>query len=174
MALQQNDIRNQFVFVSTGNPETVNDATPYAAGQVGALFTRGSETFQYVKFDTGATTAAAVAVAADEIVFWKDRDDFLVTTVANQAAAGRNAVAGVLKYALTPGYHGFIQTGGLSAIKTAGSPAIGDIAVANSGSDADVTPIGIGTAPTHRAVGVYQSTASGGVATVNLLLNENV
>lgn len=169
-----NNGRNNLPFVMTGNPETVDDASPYAPGQIGSLFSRGSETFQYVKLDTGATAAAAVAPAANQVVYWKDRDDFLVTNDLAQSAASRNGVAGILRCAATAGYYVFIQKGGLCSVATAGSPAVGDIAVPNSGSAADVTPITAGTAPTYVQVGVYQTTATNSVATVDLKLTENV
>ena len=174
MATLINNLRNQMAFVATGNPETVDDATAYAPGQLGALLTRGSETFQYVKFDTGATAAAAVTVAAKEIVFWKDADDFLVTTVLNQAPAGRNGVAGVLANAPTPGNYFWMQVGGLASVKTSGSIAAGTQPIANSGSDADVTAEAVGTAPTYRPIGVAQAATSGGNTTVNLTLNDHV
>lgn len=163
-----NDGRHQAQWVFTGNPETVNEETDKYPGTLGSYITHNDKTYQRVKLDSGASNG--IAAANNQVVTWKDSSKFLVTTDLRFSEAGRNAPAGVLHTAVTNGYFCFVQVGGRSNIKTAGSPAAGGLAVVNSGTAADVTPVAEGTAPTHVVVGVYRGAAVSSVAPVNLTL----
>ena len=166
------DVRNQTAWVFTGNPETVNEQTDYAPGQLGSIVTINGKKYQRVQMDSGSSNGIT---AADKVVtFWKNSVNSLVTADLRFSEGGRNTPAGVLHCAVTDGYLCFVQKGGRSTIKTGGTPAIGDVAVANSGTAADVTPITAGSAPTYLKVGVYTSTASGSVASIDLMLDDNL
>ena len=170
-----NTHRNQTQWVQSGNPETVNEATALSPGQLGSCITYGGKEYQFVQLDSGATALNTVGVVADkQLAFWKDRTTYLVSNDLRMSQEGRNGVAGVFHTAVTAGYYCFIQKRGISTVASEASNAIGDVAIAYSGTDARVTYITAGTAPTYKIVGQYRTVASANVATVNLALVDDV
>lgn len=82
--------------------------TFYAPGEIGAAYNDQSTGKSYlrVKLDSGATSAtAAGVVAANQLAFWKDRSQNLVTNDKVQADTGVagavNRVAGIFQTAVT-------------------------------------------------------------------------
>lgn len=165
-----NSFRTQTEYVVTGNPDTVNESAAYYPGQPGQVFEQNQRTYQYVQNDSGTIAAApSGVVAANQVAFWKDKTKFLVTNDLAQASGGRNAVAGIYRNAVTAGNFCFIlQRGDAIPVKSDGGGAANDIAIANSGSNADVTNITAGTAPTFNPLGVIKAPASGGNISVDI------
>ena len=105
------------VYLIGGDPDAHNESTLYRQGDLGAVFSSvdGRKRYQMVQLDTGATSSiGAGAPAANDLLFWKDKTNFLVTTDIDQHEgagvgvlhvrnAGRNQVAGVLRVAATAG-----------------------------------------------------------------------
>lgn len=96
------NVRNQTCYVTTGDPETVDDHVMYAPGQLGCRVTLkqpgppGSpgvehyrdKTYQYVRLDS----TMAVAPARGSVMWWADRARYLVTT---DPTGRRGQIAGV-------------------------------------------------------------------------------
>src|SRR5688572_20562869 len=91
----------QPLWVSTGDPTTVNETTPFAPGQLGlvvntknsTLFSPGvsPRVYQFVK----RSATDAVTPAVGQIAYWKDPDNFVVTTdVSDSLASDAGVVAG--------------------------------------------------------------------------------
>lgn len=182
-----NTNRQQTLYVSTGNFDTVNDSATYSAtkadspmglnfqGQLGMAADVLDRAYQYVQLDSGATSATAVGVvAANQLAFWKDRSQYLVTNDKAQADLGPtnyfNSVAGIFRNAVTAGNYTFILQRGRKILVTSdGSGAVGDYAVAKQAvSTAAVTNVAAGTAPVSQTVGVIAAVASGGNITVDV------
>lgn len=162
-------LSNQQIFLTTGNPDTTNDATLYAPGELGTVFdypAKGGPTYQRVQLDSGATSATPTgAVAANDVLFWKSRVNKIVTNdsrfaIGNGTAnAWRNQVAGIARVAGTAGYYiDILKTGNSINVRSDGNGGVGQSAIANSSATlAGVIPIAVGTAPTYQVVGVYRS-----------------
>jgi hypothetical protein len=97
------------VYVPTGDPDTVNDASLYAEGELGVAYDWRDRTYQIVKLDSGSTVGAGIAPAANLLLYWKDKPSYRVTTCINAAQGGsyggRTVPAGVLRNAATAGYY---------------------------------------------------------------------
>jgi len=143
----------------------MNVASLYQAGQLGMRATLSGMVFQVVQCDSGPAS-----VVAGDVAFWKARSTYVVTNKLADAPEGRNGVAGMFTYAVTPGYFCVVQIGGrgYNTIKTAGAPNQGMIAVANSGSSSDVVGIPAGTAPTYVPLGVFTGEPSTGYTSIEL------
>jgi len=168
--MAKNAFETRTSYVITNNPDTVNESTPYMEGQVGQVLNLGEKTYQYVQVDSGATASNTVGVvAANEVAFWKDRTKYIVTNDLRQAVGGRNAIAGIFRNAMTAGYYGFVlQQGDAVSVKSDGGGAAGDIAIANSGTAADVTNITAGSALTYLNLGTIRRVAVASVISVDL------
>jgi hypothetical protein len=149
-------------FVQTGNPTTVNDVAPYAPGQVGSYLPDSDRLYQYVKTDSNAAPAAAL------VAFWKDKTNYIVTTVLADANGGvgdgRNFVAGIFMNSVTAGSYGYILKEGKGVnVKCASSPTAGDLLIANTGTNSDATSVAVGSAPTVniKRIGVATAAKSG-------------
>lgn len=162
-------LSNQQVFLSTGNPDTMNDATLYAPGELGACFdfpAKGGPTYEIAQIDSGATSATPTgALAANQLMFWKSRVNKIVTNDSRFAIGGqitnawRNQVAGILRNAATPGYYvALLVTGNAINVLSDGNGGVGQTAIANSVTTIPgVVPIAVGTAPTYNKIGIYRS-----------------
>lgn len=156
-----NNIRQQPMWIETGDPETVDVATLQEPGQLGGKVTikqparsaAGVEagrpkTYQLVQTDSTMTVAPYIGAVA----VWSDKAAYKVTT----NVTNRNRPAGVFQNAITPGNYGFIQTGGPASVKVldadAGAAAIGDAIIVSS-TNAKATRVAVGTAPTHVPLG---------------------
>lgn len=157
-----NNIRQQPMWISTGDPETVNDATLQEPGQLGGRVTivqptrdvpaveaGRAKTYQLVRTDSTMTTAPYKGAAAQ----WSSEKDYMVTT----AVTDRNRPAGVFQNVITPGNYGFIQVEGPASFKMIDSAvaalAVGDSIIV-SGTTAKYDRVAVGTAPTHVPVGL--------------------
>lgn len=123
-------------WVSTGDPTTVNESTPFVLGQLGTVvFAKNSTLFspglsprayQYVKLKAGATAAVGAKV------IWDDYDNYVVTTVGTGTAVNFGKFAGVTPSAtLTAGNYGFIQVAGQAPvlIDSGTTPAVGHLLI---------------------------------------------
>ena len=159
------------VYVETGNPDTVNSAALYAAGELGVAYDWVDRAYQVVKLDSGATAAAGVLPAANQLLYWHNRSQYIVTNALNAAqgglAAARNEVAGILRNAATAGYyiHMLIRGRNIPILQTDGAAgmAIGDWVIGHATTTAQVTHTNIATPPVTKAVG---TAASIGTATL--------
>lgn len=162
------------VWLPTGNPDTTN-ITPTdfngMGGQPGSLgiafqATPVDRQYQRVQLDSGATSATPTgAVAANQIAYWKDKGNYIVTNDSRFALAGtvasggyRNARAGIFRSAPTPGnYIDILQKGRGIPVASDGTGAAGDIAVVLASTTVpSVAAIAAGTAPTCLTVGVVR------------------
>lgn len=172
-----NSLGDQTIYLGqTGLPTTFNSPDLYAGGQLGQVFEKNQATYQLVKCDSGATANTATgAVAATQLAFIKDPSQYIVTNNSPQALGGqvanayRNFVAGVFLTSVTAGNYCFIQQRGVGvSVKSAASGGVGQIAVANSGTDANVTHLSVGGNITYLPLGVERAAASGSAISVDL------
>lgn len=162
-------LSNQQVFLSTGNPDTTNDATLYAPGELGACFdypAKGGPTYQRVQLDSGATSATPTGVVVvNSLLYWKSRINKIVTNDSRFAIGGqtanawRNQVAGIARVAGTAGYYiDILKTGNAINVLSDGTGGVGQTAIAiSTTTNPAVTPVAVGTASTYQAIGVYRS-----------------
>ncbi len=171
------------IWLPTGNPDTTNIAaadwgptatTVGMGGQPGSLGIKfeaspPDRAYQRVQLDSGATASTSVGiVAANQLAYWKDKSQYIVTNDVAQANASnmagvasvnsgfRNFVAGIFRSAVTAGrYCDILQRGRNISVKTTGTPAIGDFLVSDtSTSTAQAATVTAGTAPTCKTIGV--------------------
>lgn len=177
-----NNIRQQGTYMQSGDPESCNDVTMYAPGQLGTSVTviqptrspagvedGRAKTYQYVQTDSSMT----VAPFKGAVAWWQDRKKYLVTT--NPGQALRNAVAGVFQNdeavaPITKGNFCFIQKGGPGTVKFTDASANGAVTTAGlqvipsdpSSTAGKAQTMSAGTAATHTVLGT--TIASGNVA----------
>jgi hypothetical protein len=179
-----NTSRHQTIWLPTGNPDTTNitsadfNALGGQPGSLGQEFEYVDRRYQRVQLDSGATAAgsAAGAPAANQLAYWKDKNAYLVTNDRRFAlgfSGGndgyRNQVAGILRYAATPGnYIDVLKAGDAINVASDGAGADGDVAVAAAGASARVTAVTAGTAPTCIPVGVIRGAAVANVISVDV------
>jgi hypothetical protein len=164
----------QAMWVSTGNPETVDDVTPYAPGMLGAELTVKApgpagtpssdqyvlKTYKYVKGDPAMVTAPAQGAP----MFWFDEANNVVTT----AVTLRGRYAGIFKNVTALGGAGryfFIQTKGLSLVKIldtpTSAPTTAGLMVVPSATVLRADCLAAGSAATYPAIGVSAGTQDG-------------
>ena len=159
--------RDQTMYFETGDPDSYNESTQYAPGMLGNVIEDQDKTYQIVQCDSGATASTSTGVvAANDLAFWKDKDVYLVTNDQAQAIgngtanAWRNFTAGVFRTAVTAGnYCAILQRGDAIPVNATGG-GIGQTAIANSGSDADIAAVAVGTASTYQILGIMREAAS--------------
>ncbi len=160
----------QTVYISTGDPDTMNASELYKPGELGAVFDfAGSRRYQLVQLDSGAVAANTVGVvAATQVAFWKDKTKYLVTN--DLRFSQRNLVAGIFRTALTAGYYGCILKKGksINVLAASATYADGDVIIANSGTAAAAINIAAGTAPTYLPIGVARGVSGSGVVPVDV------
>lgn len=176
------NLRDQTIYASTGNPDTVNDAALYKGGELGGSLSRNNREYQLVQLDTGATSATAIGVvAATQLAFWKDKVNYIVTNDTAQALGAdgaadehRNFVAGIFRAAVTAGRFCFVLKRGeqINVLAQAGTYVAGESAVAFTGTTADITRIAAGTAPSSMLVGIIRGARAGGVVPVDVHIYE--
>jgi hypothetical protein len=166
----------QTVYISTGDPDTMNASEIYKPGELGAVFDfAGSRRYQLVQLDSGAVAANTVGVvAATQLAFWKDRSKYLVTN--DLRFSNRNEVAGIFRVALTAGYYGCILKKGnaINVLADSATYADGDVMIANSGTTAGCINIAAGTAPTYIPVGIARGARANGVVSTDVNIPEVV
>ena len=175
------------IWLPTGNPDTTNiSSTDFLSlgGQPGGLGIRfqaspATNAYQRVKLDSGATSATSVGiVAANQLAYWKDKSQYIVTNDSAQAIGGsgqgtssfRNFVAGIFRSAVTAGnYCDVLQAGQNISVKTTGTVAIGDTIVADtSATTAQGVAVTSGTAPTCQPLGTARAAATANVTPVDV------
>lgn len=168
-----NTNRKQTAYVVTGNPDTLNitsaDWDLQNPGQLGMAFDANDRAYQFVQVDSGCTAATAVGVvAANEIAFWKDKDQYLVTNDRAQAIGGsvanayRNQVAGIFRNAVTAGrYTAILQRGDNIPVREVNSAGgIGQHLIAEAAATAGVAFDALG-ASTYQQIGVARAAGTG-------------
>ena len=162
-------------FVTTGNPASVNEsaALQHLPGQLGCTVEVGNKKWQYVLLDTGAVAAATPGVvAANDVAYWKDRTNYLVTNDERMSEAGVNGVAGVFGCAVTAGYYCFIQRGGRASVyQDTGTAAAGTVGSGSTASTCGLVFTTVGTAPINLPVAVALGAAATNMVSVELLLD---
>ncbi len=153
----------------TGNPDTFNQVNLYWPGQLGQTLPTSTGFYQCVQDDSGNTSANTVGVvAANQLAFWKNKAQYLVTNDLRFSQQGRNGVAGIFRAAITAGYYCYVlQRGDGIAVKGSAGAAL-DTMIANSGTNADTTNLTPGVAFTYTPIGVAVAGTSGGNISVNL------
>lgn len=157
--------QQQGIWVSTGDPETVDDVTPYAPGMLGKRVTvkqpgpagspgaeeNRNKTYRYVRTDSTMT----VAPYAGAVAWWQDTANYVVTT--DPTALGRGRIAGVFARAIAVGNYLFIQTRGPATVKFIDAvtvdPTAAGLAVIPSATAAKADCLAAGTAPTYPTLG---------------------
>lgn len=176
-----NTVRTQPIWLPTGNPDTTNivaDDFTALGGQPGSLgqkFDFNDRVYQRVRFDSG-TPGGGPAIAANQVLFWKDKDAYLVTNDSTQAIGGqtangyRNFVAGILRNAATAGrYIDILKKGeNLPIADGANTFALGETVIAEAGTAAAADRVAVGTAPTYQRLGVARAAAAGGNVNVDI------
>ncbi len=172
-----NNNRVQTQYVVTGNPDTVNTADPYFAGQIGQSFDVNDREYQFVQSDSGITAGTpAGLIAANQLAYWKDRSQYIVTNDSRQALFAntllsfRNNVAGVFRNAVTPGNYCFVlQRGRAINVKEAGSATPGmQLIASTSTTAADTLGVAINTAANCIPLGVVITATAANVCVADL------
>lgn len=161
-------------FIGSGNPDTYFEVVQYAGGDLGTSFDYNDKAYQKVTLDSGATSATPTGlVAANQLAFWKDRANYVVTNDSrmalfnNVADSFRNNVAGVFRTAVPPGAGCFVLIRGRNIPVKASAGAAGAVMVANTGTAADASATALGTGPSYQALGTATASAAGGNISVN-------
>jgi hypothetical protein len=148
-------------YVPTGNPDSVNEASLYAAGELGVAYDWVDRAYQIVKIDSGAVAAANKVLAANDLLYWKDKATYRVTNNIKDAQGGsyggRTAVAGVLRNAATAGYYIHMLIRGrdipIKCSTGLGGELQGEMVTAHT-TTAEVIGVAVATAPTVPVFGV--------------------
>jgi hypothetical protein len=139
-----------FVTVAPGDITTIGDSSPQV--NLGALAMVNGNIYMYVKFDNGDGNVAAIAGG---VVYWYDRDDFVITSDYSYASSLLSMVAGITQSVLTDGYYGWILVSGYYAtIKTNADDDIakGDWLI--GAGDNTCNSVAAGTACTYKPFGI--------------------
>ena len=166
----------------TGNPDTAYETAsgipgsyqPYQPGDLGNIFEWGVNTYRKVVMDPAAQVAAP-----GQVLFWKDRANFVVTNVAANAllngvaTSNRNNVAGICRSAVPAGAQFFMLIAGRNIpVLEAGAGAGGMILIANTGANADALGVAIGTSPAQQTIGTVATNFAGGKVTANVNITQ--
>jgi hypothetical protein len=157
-----NTPNRQTQYIHAGDPDSDNRSTLYAPGELGMVLQANDKTYQRVVLDSGATAATGTGVVtANDLAFWKAKGpDYIVTNDQAQAIgagvtnAWRNQVAGVFRAPITAGNYCYVLQRGDAIPVNATGGGMGQTAIANSGSDADVTFEAVGTQATYNPLGI--------------------
>ncbi len=161
----------QGAFITTGNPDTVNDAAADVPaiypGQIGKRISVGDRIYQYVKFN-----ASGVAYAANQVLCWKDRAAWEVTNKNNTDSA-INQVAGIARAVVGQGNYGWMLIkGDAIPVKYGGAGSTAkDVIVCRAADVGDATHTASGTAPVSRPIGVSTANSGGGNVTTDVDLS---
>lgn len=161
-----NNIRQQGAWVSTGDPETVDDASMYAPGMLGIRVTvkqpgvpgsPGAEnyrekTYQYVQGDSSMSTSPFPGA----VMWWADKTKYRVTT--SPTTLGRGRVAGVCQGSPGAGNFFYVQTQGPAKVKfvdaPTAEPSAAGLIVIPSATAGKADCLAAGSAATYPALGV--------------------
>ncbi len=168
----------------TGNPDTAYQLvstvpgaySPYAPGDLGNVYDTVDKTYRVCVLDSGATSASpAGAVAANQIAFWKDKANFIVTNdsrlglLGGAATSFRNNVAGLFRSAVPAGAQFFLLVKGRSVnVKEVGSATAGmTLCASTSTTAADALGTAIATPSPTQQIGVVVTATSGTTCVAN-------
>ena len=163
-----NNIRNQPMYLQSGDPESENVASLLYPGMLGSRLTVKepgppgtpttagqfrSKSYQLIQTDS----SMAVAPFAGAVAWWSDKTRYLVTT--NPATLGRGRIAGVFRNAITPGNFGCIQyQGPCPNVKfvdaPTATPTAAGLIVIPSATAGKADCLAAGSAATYPALGV--------------------
>jgi hypothetical protein len=161
-----NNIRNQPLYLQSGDPESEDVSSLLYPGMLGDRLTikqpgppgaAGAEdyrykTYQLVQVDSTVTTAPFRGAVA----WWSDKTRYLVTT--SPTALGRGRIAGVFQNAITAGNYGCIQTQGPGTVKfvdaPTAAPTVAGLIVIPSATAGKADCLAAGSAATYPALGV--------------------
>lgn len=172
-----NTNRDQTVYVQTGDPDTWKLPVLQRPGELGKAFDWNDRAYQRVKLDSGATAANTVGVvAANQLAFWKDKAQYLVTNDKTQALVGgvansyANNVAGIFRSAVPAGYYCDILIRGrnipvaVAAADEAGVTSGMSVIAALTADTASVDGVDVGTACTYQKLGIVTVASASSVA----------
>lgn len=160
-----NNIRNQPMYLQSGDPEGENASSLLYPGMLGSRLTikqpgpPGSpaasayrfKTYQLVQTDSSMSTAPY----AGAVAWWADKTKYLVTT--SPTALGRGRIAGIFRNAITPGNFGCVQTQGPAVVKFVDAPTAAPTAagllVIPSATAGKADCLAAGTAATYPVLG---------------------
>ena len=171
-----NTNRSLGVYLKTGNPDTENNESLYAAGELGVAYDYNDRASQVVQVDSGVgANTGPGAVAANQVAFWKSKANKIVTNDNAQAEGtadgAPNNVAGIFRVAPTAGYYiHILQRGRNIAVSDDGTcDTVGETAVADATADqARAVGIAKGTAPTYKPIGIVRTPSVANVAYVDV------
>lgn len=161
------NIRNQPMYLQSGDPENENTATLAYPGMLGSRITLkqpgppgapGAEDFRFKTYQLIQTDSTMTTVPyKGAVAWWSDKTKYLVTT--SPTTLGRGRIAGVFQNAIAVGNFGCVQTQGpatvkfINAVITANLTIAGNFVIPSAtAGQADV--IAAGTASTYPALGV--------------------
>jgi|TARA_R100001086_G_C11807653_1_gene250599 hypothetical protein len=177
-----NSIRFQPIWLPQGTPDATNisptDWGPSATnaedggqpGELGQKFDYNDRVYQRVRLDSGADATTPVGVsAANQICYWKDKNNYIVTNNRDQAIGGsgtasyNNFVAGVIRLAATAGrYIDILKAGDNIPLADGGNTfAVGEKVIGESAAAAAVDRIAVGTAVTFNQIGIARGASDG-------------
>jgi len=150
------------IYLQSGDPETENTPTLMEPGLLGSRFTvmnptgkqagappSRSKRYQLVKTDS----TMAVAPFPGATAYWQDKSQYLVTTVNTNL----NAVAGVFRANMTPGYFGCVQVTGPCMTKIVDGSvlacAVGDSVIGSGATAGKADRVAAGSAPGNVPLG---------------------
>jgi hypothetical protein len=175
--------RHQTIWLPTGNPDTTNiiaaDFTALGGqpGSLGQKFDYNDRVYQRVRLDSGADSSTPVGVtAANQLAYWKDKDNYIVTNNRDQALGGSgtaayaNQVAGIIRLAATAGrYIDILKKGdNISVLDGGNTFAAGEAVFAEAAAAAAADRVAVGAAVTYKQIGWARGAASGGVVSVDV------
>lgn len=174
--MPNNKNRDGTVYLPTGNPETSNFTPNYAAGELGTDFSYNQKHYQAVVLDSGATVATPTGiVAVNQLAFWKDRQNYIVTNDKRMAEGGaatqswENKVAGRFGTAVTAGNFCNVQQRGIGNLVDGGNTfAVGESVIAENDVIAAVDRVAVGTACTFQRIGFARGAAANSIVSVDL------
>lgn len=178
-------------YIKGGNPDTLNQAAPtqlagggyppgsyfpYAPGDLGEPFELGDRVYAVVFNDSGATSATPTgAVAANQLAFWKDKANRIVTNDRRFAIVpgnnSANFVAGVFRVAAGAGNLVAILSKGYSIPIASGVAAVaGELLVADVAANGPQALGMAGAAPTFQVLGESRAAAVASVVTADIAI----
>ena len=158
---------SQPVYIPGGNPESMNESSLLYPGQLGIRFNYinpprtnptaddsedgRSKGFQLVHTDS----SMSVNPYDGAVAWWNRQDLYRVTT--SPTSLGRGRVAGVFRYAVTPGNYCCIQIKGPGTVKfvdaPTASPTAAGLIVIPSGTAGKADCLAAGSAATYPSIG---------------------
>jgi len=161
-----NNIRNQPLYLVSGDPESENNASLLYPGALGSRITikqpgppgsPGAEDYRFKTYQLVQTDSTmAVNPFKGAVAWWSDKTKYLVTT--DPTKLGRGRVAGVFQNAITPGNFGCIQTQGPALVKFVDAPTtnptVAGLYVIPSATAGKADCLAAATAPTYPELGL--------------------